>query len=304
MRSTTASRESRTAWSSRTRRRVSAVATTSSAQRSARWRSKRVKARIGREQRAKRKAQDEAGYWKKQAENLAKDQYERDKKSLKREIEQADSAIEQVQSDLERAIEDGQTKNQVRLTNRLTDLKANRAKAEVSLDNLSEDGNLLPFDDRITPTPDAGREKESDKWMDERSDWYRAPGFERQTRLANRIDKEVYRDGYDPNTPEYFEELDRRIKEKAPELYEDLDKSADDDKDDKDETTTTERRGKNIVTPVTGEHRQRPGRSSKVELTEEDFATMREFNLDPNDPEVLKEFARNKREAEAGERNR
>jgi hypothetical protein len=28
---------------------------------------------------------------------------------------------------------------------------------------------------------------------------------------------------------------------------------------------------------------------------------MREFNLDPNDPEVLKEFARNKQEAEAGE---
>lgn len=263
--------------------------------------SKRVQKRIGREQRAKRKAQDEAGFWKKQAEKLAKDQYERDKKTLKRDIEQTDSAIEQVQSDLERAIEDGQTKDQVRLTNRLTDLKANRAKAEVSLDNLSEDGNLLPFDDRITPSPDTGKQKEADKWMDERSDWYGAKGFERQTRLANRLDKEVYRDGYDPSTPEYFEELDARIKEKAPELYDDLD-ARDDDKDDKDETTT--RRGKNIVTPVTGEHRQRPNRSSKVELTEEDFDTMREFNLDPNDPEVLKEFARNKREAEAGERRR
>lgn len=264
--------------------------------------SKRVKARIGREQRAKRKAQGEASYWKQQAEKLAKDQYERDKKTLKRDIEQTDSAIEQVQSDLERAIEDGQTKDQVRLTNRLTDLKANRAKAEVSLDNLSEDGNFQPFDDKISPSPDTGKQKEADKWMDERSDWYGAKGFERQTRLANRLDKEVYRDGYDPNTPEYFEELDARIKAKAPELYEDLDATADDDKDDKDEETT--RRGKNIVTPVGGEHRQRPGRSSKVELTEEDFATMREFNLDPNDPEVLKEFARNKREAEAGERRR
>lgn len=261
--------------------------------------SKKVQARIGREQRAKRKAQDEASYWKQQAERLAKDQYERDKKNLKRDIEQVDLDIESLQSDLERAIEEGQTKDQVRLTNRLTDLKAKKARAEVSLDNLSEDGNFQPFDDKIQPDSQKPTKRLADQWMDDRSDWYGAKGFERQTRLANRIDKEVYKDGYDPNTPEYFEELDRRLKEKEPTLYDDLD--AADEAGDRG-NQQNQRPTRSPVAAVNRQDSQRLNRGSKVELTEEDFATMRQFNLDPNDPEVLKEFARNKREAEGARR--
>lgn len=261
--------------------------------------SKKVQARIGREQRAKRKAQNEASYWKQQAEKLAKDSYERDKIALKRDIEQADSEIEQIQSDLERAIEDGQTKDQVRLTNRLTDLKAKKARSEVGLDNLSEGGDFAPFDDKMTPEDRKDTKSKAQEWMDGHSDWYKQGGFERATRLANRLDKEVYDEGYDPDTQEYFDELDRRIKAKMPELYDDLD-AADDggDKGEKERKRPTQ-------SPVAGVNRQdsqRAGRGSKVELTEDDFATMRQFNLDPNDPEVLKEFARNKREAESGAR--
>ena len=39
------------------------------------------------------------------------------------------------------------------------------------------------------------------------------------------------------------------------------------------------------------------GRSSRVTLTREDYANMRTYGLDPSDPEVLKEYARNKRQA-------
>jgi hypothetical protein len=263
--------------------------------------SKKVKARITREQRAKRKERERADYWQNQAKKLAKDGYERDKKDFERTIERTDSDIEQVQADLEKAIEDGQTKDQVRLTNRLTDLKADKARAEFSLNDLSEDGNLPTFDDKVSPTT-SKTEAPADKWMEDRSDWYGVKGFERQTRMARLIDQEVYKDGYDPESPEYFEELDKRIKAKAPELYEDIDTLADgkDDNDDNDKEDKTSRRGKSIVAGVDGQgkaNRQRAN-SSKVELTTEDFDTMRQFNLDPNDPEVLKEFARNKREAE------
>lgn len=259
--------------------------------------SKKVKARIGRESRAKRKAQQEASYWKQQAEKLAKDSYERDKRSLERGIEQTDSAIERVQTDLERAIEDGQTKDQVRLTNELTDLKADKARAEFSLNDLSPDGNVQPFDGKISAEPDTAA-SEAAKWKDERSDWYGAAGFERQTRLANRIDREVYRDGYDVDTPEYFEELDRRIKEREPKLYDDLDANADkDDKHDKDGKRPT----RSPVAPVGGaDGRQRASRGSKVQLGEADFANMRRFGLDPKDPDVLKEYAMSKRESDSG----
>lgn len=261
--------------------------------------SKKVKARIAREQRAKRKERDRGDYWENQARDLAKQQYTADKRTAERTIEQADSAIERTQADLEQAIEDGKTKDQVRLTSRLTDLKAEKIQAEVSLDNLSPDGNVQPFDGKVSTKGEKSTEKLSDGWMDDRGDWYGARGFERQTRLANRLDKEVFKDGYDPNTPEYFEELDRRIKEKEPKLYEDLDAADDTGKDDDKDTTETRRRGQNVVAPVSGNETRRQRTSgSKVELGEADFQNMRDFGLDPKDPEVLKEYARNKAEAE------
>ena len=257
--------------------------------------SKKVKARIERERRAKKKAQDEASYWKEQASNLAKDSSSRDKDLLKRDIEQTDSAIERTLADLDSAIEAGSTKEQVRLTNELTDLKAKKFGAEASLNDLPESGNLQPFDGKVSPTT-AKTESEADKWMDSRSDWYRAAGFERQTRAANRLDKEVYNAGFDPETQEYFDELDKRLKAQFPDLYDEADTSADDDEKPKRPTRSP-------VTPVGGNDTRRQRNSgSKVELGESDFANMRRFGLDTNDPNVLKEYARNKREADQGER--
>jgi hypothetical protein len=260
--------------------------------------SKKVKSRIQRATRATAKERQRGDYWEGQAKQLAKDSYQREKRSLEGTIEQSDSRIENTQNQLETAIEGGNTKDQVRLTSLLTDQKAAKIQAEVGLDNLSPDGNVQPFSDKVTPDGRTDTKAEADTWMEDRGDWYGARGFERQTRLANRLDKEVFADGFDPKTPEYFEELDKRIKEKEPSLYDDLDAGADDiDTDD-----TPRKKGKNVVAPVGGnETRQQRTNSSKVQLGPEDFATMRQFNLDPNDPAVLKEFAANKREAERGE---
>lgn len=266
--------------------------------------SKKVKARIDRERRAKTKERQRAEYWENQARQLAKERYDADKRTAERTIEQATSAIEQAQADLEKAIEDGKTKDQVRLTSRLTDLKAEKIQAEVSLNTLSPDGNVQPFDDKVSPKGEKSTGKKlSDEWMDDRGDWYGARGFERQTRLANRIDKEVFKDGYDPSTPEYFEELDRRIKEREPSLYEDLEAADDTGADDKPDKDRGKPKGQQVVAPVGGNETRRQRTSgSKVELGEADFQNMRKFGLDPKDPEVLKEYARNKAEAESGAR--
>lgn len=255
--------------------------------------SKKVKARISREQRAKRKERERADYWEQQAQQLAKDAYERDKTNLKGTVEQADSAIERTRDDLERAIEDGNTKDQVRLTDELTNWKAAKARAEADLENLPSDGNVRPFDGKVSSQTDKS-EPPAQKWMSERGDWYKRDGFEKATLLANRLDREVYSEGFDPNTPEYFRELDKRIQAKMPELYEDS-TDADDDP-----SPRRKRPSRSPVAPVGGEeNRQRSNRGSKVELGEDDFANMRRFGLDTNDPEVIKEYARNKREAES-----
>jgi len=255
--------------------------------------SKKVKARIQRATRATKKERERGNYWEGQARQLAKESYESEKTTAENIIERADTQLEKTQSQLEKAIEDGQTKDQVRLTTELTDQKAARVRAEVALENLSPDGNVQPYSGKVD---DSTSEKQSkaDDWMDGHGDWYGARGFERQTRLANRIDKEVYADGFRPDSDDYFEELDKRIKEKEPNLFDDV------AADDADDTP-----GKRPTSPVAGVEtagvrRQRTS-GSKVELTEDDFANMRRFNLDPSDPEVLKEYARNKREADLQE---
>lgn len=253
--------------------------------------SRKVKARIERERRQTQKARDEASYWKTQAEKLAKDTAKEQKDRLSRMVAQADTEIESTQEALERAIEDGNTKDQVKLTSKLTDLKAEKIQAEMTLQDLPEDGNVPPFDGKVSPP--SGKQSLADGWVEERSDWYGARGFERQTRLANRLDKEVYRDGYDPNTPEYFEELDRRLKKEAPELY-DEDRAS----DDRSQSQRSNRRRQSPVAGVDSQgNKRRSGKSGKIELTEADFENMRRFNLNVNDPEVLKEYARNKAEA-------
>ncbi len=258
--------------------------------------SKKVKARIQRATRATKTERDRGDYWENEAKRLSKDSYDRDKSSAEKIIEQADSQIESTQDQLKTAIEDGKTDDQVRLTSQLTDQKAAKIQAEFSLNNLSPDGNVQPFSGKVTSKKSSDSSK-ADDWMESREDWYGAKGFERQTRLANRLDKEVFADGYEPSTDEYFEELDRRIKAKEPKLY-------DDDDDGNDGNDGDKTRGKRR-TPVAGvdrtDNRRSSKRGNKVELGEDDFANMRRFNLDPNDPEVLKEYARNKQESELGE---
>lgn len=250
--------------------------------------SKKVRARIQRATRSEKAAKQEADYWKQQAESLAARQTSLSKETLERNVEQADAKIEQTLQALEQAVELGNTKDQVKLTAELTDFKAEKIQSELELQNLPESGNLQPFSGKVES--ESTEQSLADKWMNERSDWYGARGFDRQTRLANRIDREVMQEGYDPNSAEYFEELDARLAEKLPDLYTDAD----------DGNTQDRRRPKRSpVAPVGGADgsRQRSS-SSKVELGKEDFANMRRFGLDPNNPEVLKEYARSKRESQ------
>jgi len=249
--------------------------------------SKKVRARIQRATRSEKAAKQEADYWKAQAQQLADRQSNLSKEALERNVEQAEAKIESTLQALEQAVEMGNTKDQVKLTAELTDFKAEKIQSELELQNLPESGNLQPFSGKVDG--ESNDQSLAEKWMEERSDWYGARGFERQTRLANRIDREVIQDGFDPNTPEYFEELDARIKEKEPNLFDDADKGS---------SRQRRRPTRSPVAAVDGAEtgRQR-SRKSKVELGESDFANMRRFGLNPNDPEVLKEYARSKRES-------
>lgn len=258
--------------------------------------SKKVRARIEREARAKRKATKERDFWQQRAQAAERQAAEARKTSLEKSVEHLDSSIESVEGRLENAFEEGDSKLQAQLTSKLSDLKADKKAAQYELEHgdFTYGGDSAPDDGKIAPAPDNPQAELVKDWKDKNDDWYGATGFERYTRTANRIDKELYAEGYDPGAQEYYEELDRRIREKHPSLFDD--DTVDDDKADSSPPRSP-------VAPVGGAESassQQRSSSSRVELDEADFANIRRFNLDPNDPEVLKEYARNKREAERG----
>lgn len=56
-------------------------------------------------------------------------------------------------------------------------------------------------------------------WMS-RNRWFTAPEHVAATSFALGLDKELRDSGYDPRTDEYFEQVDARMKQRFPELYE------------------------------------------------------------------------------------
>jgi len=262
--------------------------------------SKKFRDRLSREQRAKKKAQDEARQIREQNARLEARLKKLESSHSERELSEIERNIGEIEKQLEDAIEKGETKTQLQLTRKMTDLQAELKVSRKAAELMGDD------DDRGSTQggqPSGKPENPyADEWMEAHSDWYGMKGFERQTRLVNRLDKEIFKDGYDPNTEEYFEELDRRLKEKAPEVF-------DDEVEAKDLTPSGKRnRDRPPVAPTgSGEDRtsgRTTGLGSKVVLDDNDFRVMRTFGLDPNDPETLKEFARNKREADLQEANR
>lgn len=254
--------------------------------------SKRVKKRIDRERKQTQKARDEADYWREQAEATKKQLGEYRTTATKDQIRAIDDQITATEKELEDAVENGKSADQVKLVSRLTDLKAKRITTEI-------EGRTEGASDTTTDSgrvrPSGGVPKLAKEWMDEQSDWYGKPGFERQSRLANRIDREVHAEGYDVNDPDYYKELTRRLRKQAPDLF--------DEADDR-EYRGRARERRSPVAAVDRAGSERSKRSSRVELRAGDFENMRRFGLDPNNAAHLKEYAQNVRESDADDRRR
>jgi hypothetical protein len=56
-------------------------------------------------------------------------------------------------------------------------------------------------------------------WATKHSGWYDADGRNRESKIVMTIDEDLFAEGYDPNTKEYWDELDDRVKEILPHRY-------------------------------------------------------------------------------------
>ncbi len=259
--------------------------------------SKKFEKRLDREQRAKRRERERADTAEADNVRLRKQLAKKRGSSTEDKGRDLDRQIDTLTADLTEAIEKGDTTSHVRLNGQLTDLKAERIALKYVVDDDDDDG-------LVDPPPTQPRNNLADEWMDTHADWYGKKGFLRQTRLANRLDKEVHADGYRPTDEDYFEELDLRLREAAPELFDEDGDPAPPRKPRRQRQAGDKPRSPVAAADDASRNSNPSTNPNKVDLGPVEFANMRRFGLDPNNKEHLREYALNKRQTDAEERAR
>ena len=116
--------------------------------------------------------------------------------------------------------------------------------------------------------PDPMVQRNAADWM-ERNPWYDPQGKDLDSEIAQRLDKKLTEEGYDPSTPDYWEELDDRVAKYLPHRT---------------ESATPRQRPKSVVRG-SGRESAPAGRANEFRVSPERVAAMREAGMWDN-PEL------------------
>jgi hypothetical protein len=193
-------------------------------------------------------------------------------------------------TEIRRAKEDGNYDNELKLQGDLDKLRFQQ-------NQLRQVRATLPEPDSASPTPQAQsvsapapqqqaapqQQKAPPaplavKWINNNKSWFLDPKFKAHHNFVRTVDAEIVAEGYDPQSPEYYKELDRRVDSAFPSLR---------------------KRTKPAGSPVgaVGAAPASNTSSRTIKLGKSDIANMRRYGLDPTNKEHLREYARSKRAA-------
>lgn len=233
------------------------------------------KARRERQRRARQRNEVELNYLRQQNEQLERRLSELGSRVEKTEIGSIDQRINSVQSQLKvadqvfaRAVKAGdeddiEQATKIRDTLKETLGRLNGAKQELSRRS-EESENEPQVDSRLV--------YHASQWMRSHS-WYDPNGSDRDSRRVAAIDDRLVKEGYDPRSPEYWEELSDRVREALPHKFKDRRNGRDDDDDDLDDDSEdardrrADRRGSGPRFSTGG--RERPLRKNEVYVSPE-----------------------------------
>lgn len=116
------------------------------------------------------------------------------------------------------------------------------------------------------------------KWINNNKAWFLNPKFKAHHNFVRTVDAEIVGEGYDPQSPEYYKELDRRVDGAFP---------------------TLRKKQKAPPSPVgaVGSAPASNSSSRTIKLGKSDLVNMRRYGLDPTNKDHLREYARSKRAA-------
>ncbi len=104
--------------------------------------------------------------------------------------------------------------------------------------------------------------------------------------MAYGIDAELTEEGWDVNDPDYYTEMDKRLKASGlPFFLKDEESSSQTSKN-------VVQKNNRVQSPVAGVSRKKGTDSNRVKLTQDDIRTAQTFGIDINDEAALKRFAK------------
>ena len=230
--------------------------------------SEKVRKRIAKEVAKRAEAEQKAVNLEQRLAELEKKTFDLAGKSLK-------NNYSSVSAELKTAIEEGNTEKQVELYEKMADIRGQMSKTE----ELS--ASVPKVEKKQAETPPLAAD-----WVKENREWFNKPGFRKETAMAYGIDAELTEEGWDVNDPDYYIEMDKRLKASGMAYF---------SKEQKDTVQTNEnvvQKNNRVQSPVAGVSRKKGTDSNRVKLTQDDIRTAQTFGIDINDEAALKRFAK------------
>jgi hypothetical protein len=230
--------------------------------------SEKVRKRIAKEVAKRAEAEQKAVELEQRLADLEKKTFDIASKSLK-------NNYTTVSSELKTAIEEGNTEKQVELYEKMADIRGQMSKTE----ELSSE--IPKVEKKQAQTPPLAAD-----WVKDNREWFNKPGFRKETAMAYGIDAELTEEGWDVNDPDYYIEMDKRLKTSGLSYF---------NKSQEDAVQTDKnvvQKNNRVQSPVAGVSRKKGTDSNRVKLTQDDIRTAQTFGIDINDEAALKRFAK------------
>lgn len=199
-----------------------------------------------------------------------------------------DNQLAKAEAELEKAIEEGDSKTQAKLHSTLADIRAKRGQVDEITRRIEAETKAAPA---------RSDNPELDAWK-KRNAWFSDPSKQSARMLAIGVDRELAAQGLDPKSRAYFEAMDERMAKAFPELY---------------------RGRKQGRSGQQQQRRRNPGRGdvlppassaatgkqpNRVVLNQQDVRTMKRFGLDPQNKDHVRAFAAERRASLARDNRR
>lgn len=215
-------------------------------------------------------------------ESQRKQQIEEVEKRIKADEDAIAAKIETARANLQAAIEAGDS---AKVASTQVEIGRLTADERVFKDRVQQfrEGLKKQADTQTTKTDQAPLPAPMRSWLS-RNAWFHdnSGKYAKHQQIAREIDKAVMADGFDMNHPRYYQELDKRIRER-------FKGAAPAERRNSPPTGGVDRGGTGAQT------RLQPVDSRRIVLTRADLETMRTLNMDTTDKAQLRAFAEEKR---------